>query len=340
LRSFGFLFKSSLFFFVFKVKYFFRVMMKKTNKNQMNLTAAEALCYIDASKRDKREVLLTCELLYQIINSDAVLKERFQAGVLVGKLGDTRFSEDNDNMVTVPAGEFTRGSDRFDNTMPVRRIVLDSFKIGVYPVNNWEFKRFIDDGGYKKEEYWTPEGWQWRNNGPINAPHYLNYPQFNGPNFPVVGISWYEAVAYSNWLSKVTGKPYHLPTEAEWEKAARGTDGQEYPWGNTFDKNFCNSDQSGLGQSSPVGIFLIGKSPYGCLDMAGNVYEWCVDWYGSEYYEDSPFKNPTGPQRGSYRLLRGGCWLSGPGSCSTTFRIYSSPAHYISTVGFRLACSL
>jgi iron(II)-dependent oxidoreductase len=156
----------------------------------------------------------------------------------------------------------------------------------------------------------------------------------------VVGINWYEAVAYANWLAKKTWKTYRLPTEAEWEKAARGTDGREYPWGNDFDKNLCNSDQSSFLQTSPVGIFPEGNSPYGCLDLAGNVWEWCADWYNIEYFKISPLKNPIGPANGTDRVFRGGCWVSGPGSCASKSYGFLPPENRMPTLGCRLAMSL
>ena len=151
-----------------------------------------------------------------------------------------------------------------------------------------------------------------------------------------MGVSWYEAAAYANWLSKKTGKIYCLPTEAQWEKAARGTGGREYPWGNEFDKNLCNSEECGLNRTSPVGIFTKGESPYGCMDMAGNVLEWCSDWFEEDYYKKSPKKNPRGPGNGSLRVLRGGCWFFDARDCRTAFRGGFLPADRDYDVGFRL----
>jgi formylglycine-generating enzyme required for sulfatase activity len=155
----------------------------------------------------------------------------------------------------------------------------------------------------------------------------------------VVVVSWYEAAAYANWLSEVTAKPYRLPTEAEWEKAARGIDGRKYPWGNEFDKIFCNSDESGLGRTSPVGIFPKGKSLYGCYDMAGNVWEWCADWFDENYYSNCPVKNPPGPTSGSHRVYRGGSWLLDAESCACPFRARYHPGLRDVNLGFRLARS-
>jgi len=255
-------------------------------------------------------------------------------------MGDPRIKENP--MVKVEAGEFIMGSDKGDdNEKSIHRVDLDAFMMGKYPVTNEEFKLFVDDGGYSNKDYWTEEGWKWKEKEKVLEPEYWRTGKWNRPNFPVVGVSWYEAAAYANWLSKKKGKNYRLPTEAEWEKAARGTDGREYPWGNEFDKNKCNSRECGLKRTGPVGIFPNGKSPYGCMDMAGNVFEWCLDWHNDDYYKKSPTKNPTGPSKGSFRVLRGGCWFFGASSCRAAFRgggrLPDLPDVF---VGFRLLRSL
>jgi formylglycine-generating enzyme required for sulfatase activity len=208
--------------------------------------------------------------------------------------------------------------------------------IGKYPVTNEEFKEFIDDGGYDKKEFWTREGWLWREEKAISKPVYWHDRKWNGSNFPVVGISWHEAEAYANWLSKRTGHQYRLPTEAEWEKAARGTKGFKYPWGEDFDKNLCNSYESGLHRTSPVGISPKGKSSYNCFDMAGNVWEWCSDWYEDKYYANSPNRNPDGPSNGAFRVFRGGSWRDGAGGCRSAVRDRNDPRDRVGALGFRL----
>jgi formylglycine-generating enzyme required for sulfatase activity len=276
--------------------------------------------------------------MIQLTESDTALEHRFRAGELLGYLGDTRISDDN--MVLVKAGEFIMGSKEYKDAKPVRCIYLDDFMIGVYPVTNQEFKQFIDDNGYRREEYWTSEGWQWQQEENITEPYWWHDRKWNGSNFPVVGVSRYEADAYVKWLSDVTKKTYRLPSESEWEKAARGTDGRKYPWGNEFDKKFCNTDESGLYRTSPVGIFPKGKSPYGCFDMAGNVWEWCADWYDEKYYLKTPEKNPKGPKTGSRRVCRGGGWFGSEGHCACALRLRDQPANRGYDLGFRLARSV
>ena len=300
------------------------------------LLGGKALRDIQAYKRDTGVAELAREKLIHIIQSNAPLDERVEAGEILAILGDPRIKEYP--MVKVAAGEFTMGSDkgRYDDEKPIHNVYLDEFMIGKYPVTNEEFKEFIEDGGYTDKEYWTDDGWEWRREKEISEPEYWRDGKWNRSNFPVVGVSWYEAAAYANWLSKRTGKNYCLPTEAQWEKAAGGTDNREYPWGTDFDEKLCNSRECRLGRTSPVGIFPNGKSPYGCMDLARNVYEWCSDWFGEDYYKKSPAKNPTGPSNGSYHLMRGGCWGVGASDCRAAYRYYYRPVRRVPFVGFRL----
>jgi formylglycine-generating enzyme required for sulfatase activity len=280
-------------------------------KRRLWLLGSKALRDFQPSKRDDKVVTLARNKLYELIESNANLEERFEAGEIVGALGDLRIKADNE-------------------------IYLDDFWIGKYPVTNEEFKEFIDDGGYDKEEFWAKEGWQWREENKISEPAYWHDRKWNGSNFPVVGISRFEAEAYANWLSERTGHLYRLPTEAEWEKAARGTNGFKYPWGDEFDKNFCNSNESGLNRTSPVGIFSEGKSPYGCFDMAGNVWEWCSDRYDANYYANSPDRNPKGPSIGAYWVFRGGGWRHDARGCRSAARYRYNLSNRSSDLGFRI----
>ncbi|KAF5411969.1 MAG: Hercynine oxygenase [Candidatus Methanophagaceae archaeon] len=211
-----------------------------TIKRRLWLLGSKALRDLPQSKRDDNVVALACDKLYELIDSNASLEERFEAGEIVGALGDLRIKKDN--MILVKEGKFMRGSSEDDadsDEKPQREIYLDDFIVGKYPVTNEEFKEFIDDGGYDKEEFWAKEGWRWREESEICEPGYWWHDRkWNGPNFPVVSISWFEAEAYANWLSERTEHRYRLPTEAEWEKAARGTKGFKYPWGEEFDKSF------------------------------------------------------------------------------------------------------
>lgn len=156
------------------------------------------------------------------------------------------------------------------------------------PVTNEVFAQFIKAGGYETESYWTEEGWQWRKEEKITKPAFWDHDEFNQPDQPVVGVSYFEGEAYAKWAGK------RLPTEQEWEKAVRGTDGREYPWGENFDANRCASSVKKKREgTAPVGSHPEGQSPYGCQDMAGNVWEWCASWYDAD--KDT-------------RVLRGGSW--------------------------------
>ena len=162
---------------------------------------------------------------------------------------------------------------------------LNAFYIDKYEVTNFQYKQFIDATGRATPAYWNDE-------------------KYNQPNQPVVGITWHDAVAYAKWAGK------RLPTEAEWEKAARGIDGRRYPWGNEWDSLKCNSDIGGDGYqyTAPVGSFPAGVSPYGVMDMIGNVWEYTSDWYSEDYYSVSPYKNPTGPETGTNRVMKPSGW--------------------------------
>lgn len=218
------------------------------------------------------------------------------------------------DFVYVSAGPFKMGDnfgDGLPRERPVHTVELDAFYIAKYETTNAQWRRFRDDPGYDDVKYW-PEGkvapkdqipyWTQANNHGGGTP--------NSDDFPVLGVNWDSAVAYCNWVSAKTGRKYRLPTEAEWEKAARGADQRRYPWGNEIDHSFANyvgSETFDTGMK--VGSFPKGASPYGAYDMAGNVFEWCSDWYSRDYYSVSPKKNPKGPSEGAYRVVRGGSFF-------------------------------
>ena len=161
----------------------------------------------------------------------------------------------------------------------------------------------------------------------------------------MVGVSWYEANAFCSWLTanlQLTGElsetqEIRLPTEAEWEKTARGTDARMYPWGkNEITSELANSDKAGLGVTSAVGCFPRGASPYGCEEMSGNVWEWCSDWFDDGYYVRSSEENPKGPDSGTDRITRGGRWESVSNGCRSSYRRNSEPDSRDFRFGFRL----
>jgi formylglycine-generating enzyme required for sulfatase activity len=160
-----------------------------------------------------------------------------------------------------------------EHEKPQRMVGLRAFWIDVYPVTNKRFGRFLDDGGYDRKEWWTAEGWAWKCQQRITQPLLWQEAGWNAPEQPAAGVSWYEADAYTRWAGR------RLPTDAEWEKAARGTDGRRYPWGDDWPSADRANFALIVGRTTPVGLYPAGASPYGCHDMAGNVNNWTADWY-------------------------------------------------------------
>ena len=286
-----------------------------------------------------------------------------------------------EGMVLIPEGLFLMGSTkqdidklleldrnietvRLDNEIPQREVCLSTYLIDKYSVTNAEYKKFIKSDGYDQKVFWSDAGWQYiSQSNPLENGDADNI--LSGENdCPVVNVSWYEAEAFAKWAEK------RLPTEAEWEKAARGTDGRIYPWGNTFEKTNLNCSESKNEKPTPVTKHPQGQSTYGCFDMAGNVWEWTADWYNSQYYSSAPEKDPQGPKDAEAnpyygqpeevgisiydlrpstesktlsgcKVLRGGSW-SGAGVVHVrcTNRDYDEPIYKNDTIGFRCAKSV
>jgi iron(II)-dependent oxidoreductase len=245
--------------------------------------------------------------------------------------------------VLVPAGPFLMGSTEDnqladDNEHPQHQVALEAFRIGRYPATNAQYACFIEDGGYENQAYWTEAGWAWREGEGITQPGYWGDSKWKQPDCPVVGVSWYEAVAYCRWLSEATGQEFRLPTEAEWEKAARGEHGREWPWGNEFGSGKANTSEGSPGRTTPVGQYSpAGDSPYGAADMAGNVWEWC-----STLERDYPYQPDDGREdldaEGS-RVLRGGSWRYYRWSARCAARLRDGPVDRSDVIGFRVAAS-
>jgi formylglycine-generating enzyme required for sulfatase activity len=252
--------------------------------------------------------------------------------------GDVRINaKDGAAMLWVPAGEFLMGTSEaevaamlkgksawkaewFTNEKPQRLVTLDGYWIYKYEVTVAQYKTFCTATKRKMPEQ----------------------PVWSTEKHPVVNVTWFDAEDYADWAG------VRLPTEAEWEKAARGTDGRRYPWGNTWEEERCNnySDRQDAGggyqrhRAAPVGSYPTGASPYGVLDLAGNVWEWVADWFASDYYATAPSGNPQGPEKGELRVLRGGSWGSSSATARTTARLADAPdLTYHDDGGFRCAAS-
>jgi formylglycine-generating enzyme required for sulfatase activity len=236
------------------------------------------------------------------------------------------------------------GADRdwIENEVPQHEVTLEKYTIARYPVTNAEFGRFIQDGGYENPDYWTEAGWKQKERMDWTQPRYWEDKKWNAHSHPVVGVSWYEALAYCRWLSAKSGCHYRLPSEAQWEKAARGTGARRYPWGNDWAPDRCNNKETGPGRTTPVGQYPEGNSPYGVSEMVGQVWEWCIDKYNeteSDLGSDTQSHYLEGQDS---RILRGGSWNENkPAStlrCS--YRNWSNPMVRQNFRGLRCVCIL
>lgn len=268
-------------------------------------------------------------------------------------------------MIYIPAGKFIMGSQVGQpDERPVHEIHLDGYWLGKHLITVGQFRQFVEDTGYwtdaeKGNGSWQhfDGDWRLRYDGSWKNPYFEQ-----GDTHPVVSVSWNDANAYCAWLSRKTGLRFKLPTEAQWEKGARGTDARRFPWGNTlpdgrkanladlhFWKKYRHARPAhrdiddGYTETSPVGTYPAGASPYGLLDMAGNVWEWCYDRYAKDYYTRSPAINPSGPSAGSERVNRGGSWTDRDGRIAgrghnlrAAERTGDDPASSDDHMGFRL----
>jgi formylglycine-generating enzyme required for sulfatase activity len=275
-------------------------------------------------------------------------RERADAGFVLGQLGDSREGVCTlpPLWVELPGGRFTMGDEK---TGPPHEVELSPFKISKYPITNAQFERFMNDGGYQNEKWWSKAGWKYRQERNWEEPRLWRDEDYNLPNQPVVGVSWFEAEAFCNWLSaeglgqRAEGKKLivRLPTEAEWEFAARGKEGRKYPWGkDEATPERANYGQSQIRRPTAVGTYPLGATPEGIFDLAGNVWEWCLDWYDAEYYAEykkkGVVKNPAGPQKGNFRVSRGGAYWSDANDLRGSGRSYYHPDIRNHINGFRV----
>jgi formylglycine-generating enzyme required for sulfatase activity len=265
------------------------------------------------------------------------LRTRIEAADALGQVGDPRLEEDN--WLAIPPGTFFMGAQNSSGTgrnydpealvteSPVHAVTLRGFRISRFPVTVQEFAAFVADRGYSAEKRRAERHGQFA--GPGDWQRQLYY-----PSRPVVGVSWFEAAAYCSWAGG------RLPTEAEWERAARGPEGARYPWGNEppLDESRAHYEWAAVGHPTPVGLFPKGETSEGLSDILGNVWEWCEDWYGP--YSTGDQENPVGPKDGALKVIRGASWHSQPQRLRVSFRAVCEPPSGHERLGFRCARDL
>jgi formylglycine-generating enzyme required for sulfatase activity len=263
------------------------------------------------------------------------VQTRIAAADALGQAGDPRIDpRRRDYWVTIPAGTFLMGAQsqepgkpNYDeearkDESPVHEVRLEQFQIARYPVTVGQYGQFVGQEGYHDERWWQSGGFG-RFSEPGGWEEQLRY-----PSRPVTKVSWFEAAAYSAWAR------CRLPTEAEWERAARGKTGRKFPWGDEpADASRVNFENR-VRHETPVGIYPLGNTPEGICDLAGNVWEWCWDWSGK--YSQTTVKNARGPDTGNFRVLRGGAWGDSAWSCRAAVRYSYFPVNRDSRVGFRV----
>ncbi len=285
----------------------------KSKKPHYNfiLLASYSLNDIHEDYREEDIVRKTQTRLISIFKEVYSPKIRNEAGRLLGLLGDPRDLK-----------EFIKIHERTCFLEESGRQHISSFKLGKYLVTNSWYEEFINNHGYKNREYWSDDGWKWREENEIDAPKYWNDKEWKWPNSPVVGVSWFEVNAFASWLTEANKDQfkYRLPTEVEWRAAAAGRRKCKYPWGNKWDSTKCNSENQ-FRKTTSVGMYENGKTETGLYDMAGNVWEWTSSYCNMEI------------------VGCGGSWNDIENTCSNDYRSFASPdfRHYIT--GFRLAIS-
>jgi formylglycine-generating enzyme required for sulfatase activity len=277
--------------------------------------------------------------------------DRAAAGVALGKLGDPRkgVGRRADGLpdidwVTVKPGRFMMGAKKasWDWAKETPQfdcdLVRQAYRLSRYPVTVAQYAAFVEGGGYREAKYWTKAGRQWRQSVKRERP--VDYGEaYQTPNHPRVGVSWYEAEAFCRWLSERLRFEVSLPTEAQWERAARHTDGRTYPWGESEDVSArANVNESGIGSTSAVGMFPQGKAQCGALDMAGTVGEWCRTKMTKDY-EDYERKADDDLEGEEGRVLRGGAWLLPNVLARCSLRLRGVPGYRDRYLGFRVVAS-
>ena len=297
---------------------------------------------------DSGTALPACsEELPQASRRDALLHylpvaERDKAGAVLARLGDERKGVGVKNgvpdieWIVISPAPFTMGEDDEAHSCAV---IQEPFAISRYPVTVAQYQAFVDAGGYGEKRLWTDAGWKWKQAEKIAGPGNFD-PVFQTQNHPRVGVSWFECVAFCRWLAELTKLNVRLPSEAEWERAARHTDGRKFPWGNEDEApRRCNMNETGLGHTSAVGMFPDGNAVCGAADMAGNAWEWMRSAYASYPYVADDGRENLDASRDDARVLRGGAWSYDADDARCAFRSWSRPGDRDDGVGFRLVAS-
>lgn len=239
-------------------------------------------------------------------------------------------------MVFIPGGKYLIGDNTYSNARPIHLVTLKPFFIDIFPVTNADFEEFILEGGYYKEDFWSEEGWDYIQKENIEQPAFWNKTGYKCgieyPEYPVIGVGYFEALAYSSWSNK------RLPSEIEWEAASRGPNGWDWPWGNEWIDNRANTGELRLMNISPISQYPEGKSFYGCQDMIGNVLEWT-----SSIFKPYPYDSNDGREQiinNANRTIKGCSWSFQGMLTRCAYRFYNSPFTRLSDVGFRCARSV
>jgi formylglycine-generating enzyme required for sulfatase activity len=330
----------------------------------------DALAEEDAAVRQAAEADLAAigppalaRLLFAVADSRLDIQHRLAAGDVLGRLGDPRFDAPDFTgpWIEVPAGPALIGSapgepEAQTNALPQHEVDVALFAIGRFPLTNRAYALFVEDGGYEDAALWHDDGWAWKNSFNITAPNSWQRAAAR-PNHPVTGICWYEARACCAWLTgRLTereelrgGEVVRLPTEAEWEKAARGgltldrrrsirnpMPARRFPWGDAFLVQVCNTAESGIGGTSPVGMFPDSQSPYKLDDLGGNVMEWCSSRPVAYPFHAHDGRESTGGGVRAYRVARGGAWPFSEASTRCAYRHWQHADFRGGTIGLRL----
>lgn len=328
---------------------FLEEIFKEERKHLENLILV-GNCLIDAG-RDKIEDDLYDKIIdkmVEVIDRDYPIKDRVSVGETLGWLGDTRKL---DLFIKIEGGKYD-----FEK---LGKKTVETFWIGQYPVTNGWYEQFVSKGGYQKKEFWNEEGQKWLKHSNAKQPRLWDERKWRCPNSPVVGVTWYEADAFTKWLTDFRNDEfvYRLPTEEEWEATASGLDKREYPWGEDWEKDKCNTHESQIGKTSPVGIFEKGKIPATEIyDMSGNVWEWTLSNYHimkkfNDFKFDEEIEKLREKDISKYidklnekgrelPVIRGGSWNDNQGCARCADRSRGVPGSGYFGVGFRCVRTL